>query len=264
MGDKASFIKKEIERAAREAALACHLPLKLSELREFGRIGSSKAFAEGKHKSLGLPFDRYVASCIFRETFTGAKNMNENQDKRDSPSQERITEALRTFSAKEWQDLINDSGSGDLDPLREHLDARAEALARELGREKYLSIYGAALSRWAALWERPWMGGIEISAPVRAALLWRRYRELNAARAPRPEDAHAAIARTLSHDGVTWTARRVKLMLDRMREDAQMKAFIDRDGLEPNLEGDAHGRLLYWTKGLNALRQHHRRQGSAE
>jgi hypothetical protein len=234
--------------------------LKLSELREFGQSGFLKAFAEGKHEALGLPFDLYVASCIRRETFTGAENMCGQQNMDDSPSQENIAEALRTFSAKEWQIFINEFGSGDLDPLREHLDAHAEALARELGREKYLSIYGAALSRWAALLQHPRLRGIEISAPVQAALLWRRYRELNAARAPRPEDAHAAIARTLTHAGDTWTARRVKLMLDRMREDEQMKAFIDRDGPEPDLEGDVHGRLLYWAKGRYALRRHQRRK----
>lgn len=212
---------------------------------------------------MGLTFDGYAVSCIRKETLTGAKRMR-NQEvaagRGAPPCKEDIAEALRTFPSKIWEAFLKDFSSNDLDALREYLDAHRDMLARELGQEKYLSIYGAALSRWAALLEPSATQGIEISAPVQTALLWRRYRELNAARAPRPEDAHAAIARTLTHAGDTWTARRVKLMLDRMRENEQMKAFIDRDGPEPDLEGDMHGKLLYWAKGRYALRRHQRRK----
>ena len=108
-----SIPKKEqlegwIEDAARGVAFDLGLPWKLRELREHGLRGVDKALRAGRKS--GLSFPQQIQRHITEEVRKGGKSMRAQEQAQGGEWQlrtdERIKDALKTFSVEEWKDLI--------------------------------------------------------------------------------------------------------------------------------------------------------------
>jgi hypothetical protein len=140
-----------IEDAARRVACDLRLPWKLHELREHGRRGVDKAFREPGRGS-GLSFPQQIQRHISEEVRKGGKSMRDQEyaqgGKRELPTDERIKDALETFSVEDWRGLIAEFGREDLDPLRDYLDANRDELeGRPNWKKKYEGVLVKAIKR---------------------------------------------------------------------------------------------------------------------
>ena len=240
-------LRQRIESAAIQVAIEFRIPWRLSELRERGRHGVSRARAVCDER-LGLPFPQFAWRYICDTTRRGGELMRVEEDtesaKRTPPSEGCIRDALETLSKKQWIPLIAEFGREDLDLLRGYLDANRGELERKPDWEKkYKSILARAIERNIVLiLSLPNLQVTDITGPMWAAT-WHQHSRAKALEgAPRPSKRRSwmemaskrAIAEALSQQGRTVDRRDVGKWVEHIK-------------LEPfeEFDGDAYE---YWLK----------------
>jgi hypothetical protein len=136
-----------VDDAARKEALELEpqLPWGLKELREYGRRGAAEALKRDAKWS-GLSFPQHMRLHIKREVKKGGKAISESGKKLPA-SDERIEDALRTFSVKQWKHLIGEFGYEDASKLGFYLYAHRGVLEKSLEKENVGRIEAYARKR---------------------------------------------------------------------------------------------------------------------
>jgi len=171
-----------IRHVARQYAYDFCLPWKLGELRELGKRGILNAAMERRDTELGLPLERYVEGCIYREIRTAAEAIRKRKMASiDSlPPGETVGEAYETFSKVEWERLIVRCTKEDLKALLSYLKTNEEELTQnpEDAWPKYSRVDTAAAkcSMILRFFQGEWVP-TPISDPVWAAVWLQRSRK---------------------------------------------------------------------------------------
>ncbi len=141
---------EEIARAIRESALQHSLPWRLDELRKAGERGVLWAAAKKYDPTLGYSFQRqawkWIAGEVWHEAVRLAAEAQGAEESAPVPNA-ATRRALETFSAPEWEGLIEGFEAGDLKILRTYLDANREPLTAWLGKAKFYKILDKEATR---------------------------------------------------------------------------------------------------------------------
>jgi hypothetical protein len=220
-----------IEDAARRVAFDLGLPWKLRELREHGRRGVANAL-NGPSRGSGLPFPQQIQRHITEEVRKGGKSMRAQAQaqggKRQLPTDERIKDALKTFSVEEWKDFIAEFEYKEVRKLGSFLKAHREEHEHAPERKKYVSVDIFARERRMVLQlSHPKAKLIAITDPFWDAHWQEKSRARNLEGAPRPSERRSwsemaserAIAEALSEPGYTVTPYQVKKWRERMEQE---------------------------------------------
>ncbi len=179
-----------IEAAARKVAHRLRLPWGLERLREHGRRGVIEASEHDARRS-GLSPLQHTNLRINRATQKGGEAMQVGGQ--PPPSDERIEDALRTFSVEEWKQLIAEFEVEDLKALRSYLDANWEDLELRpylvgpgvTGKHERIEAF-ARTRGWILALRHPKANLVDVSGPFWAAKWDRLSRAKNLGGAPRP------------------------------------------------------------------------------
>jgi hypothetical protein len=244
-----------IEDAARRVAVDLGLPWKLRELREHGLRDVDKALRSGQKS--GLSFPQQIQRHINEEVRKGGKSMR-GQEKAQGgkwrlPANERIKDALKTFSVEEWKGLIAEFGYKEARKLGSYLKAHREEHEYSPERKKYVSVDVFARERRMVLeLSHPKAKLIGITDPYWDAHWQEKSRAKNQEGAPRPSERRSwsemaserAIAEALSEPGYTVTPYQVKKWRERMEQEPfeEFDGDID-DYLLKMRDPDAYERL---------------------
>jgi hypothetical protein len=226
-----------IEDAARRVAVDLGLPWKLRELREHGLRGVDKALRSGRKS--GLSFPQQIQRHINEEVRKGGKSMR-GQEKAQGgkwrlPANERIKDALNTFSVEEWKGLIAVFGYKEARKLGSYLKAHREEHEYSPARKKYVSVDIFARERRMVLQlNKSKAKLIGITDPFWDVHWQEKSRARNLEGAPRPSERRSwsemtserAIAEALSGPGYTVTPYQVKKWRERM----EREPFEEFDG----------------------------------
>lgn len=223
-------LARRVEVAAKEIAVQFRLWWRLSDLRMHGWNGVREA--KTKHdERLSTPFPRFALRYINEETRRGAdKIMRTQKDtkpaNRTPPSEERIRDALETFSILEWVPLIAEFGREDLDLLSHYLLTNRGELERSPDWEKkYKGLTAHAIQRNIdLLLSHPNLRVTNVTGPMWAEV-WRQYsRAKNLEGAPRPSKRRSwmemasarGVAEALSQHGHKVDRRKVEKWFERI------------------------------------------------
>jgi hypothetical protein len=263
-------IAKEIEdyKAAQVRSVAgqLRLPFELKELRGHAERSVEKARETYDGKSGHVTWLQHVKRHIYTAVIDGGNEEKAKTGTRPAPKDERIREALETFSDPQtnpknwewnWKHLLEECEYEEVRALENYLDAKRDELERSLGNKALEHIEVCARNRrFVLMLGKEGVKCIDISALYWAAVFWRRAREENVSGVkPDPQHSHTVpergryrrIAEALSQHGEKVTDKKVKTWLDRMREHPEIKDWLDRWGPEPAIEfeGGLNGFLLY-------------------
>ena len=200
----------------------------LRELREHGQRGVGKALREPAPES-GSLFSQQIRRHISEEVRRGGKSMRGQEEaqggKRPLPTDERIKEALETFTVEEWKGLIAEFGYKEAQKLGSYLKTHREEHEHSPERKKYESIDVFARERRMVLkLSHPKAKLIGMTDPFWDVLWQEESRAKNLEGAPRPSEPRSwpemvserAIAEALSKPGYTVTPYQVKKWRERM------------------------------------------------
>jgi hypothetical protein len=250
-----------LDDAARKAALKFDLPWDLALLRQQGEQGIQEAFAR-RRENPGVSPEQFASKYVRKQVTAEGKIIRVQRDalgeKYPQPSDQRIAEALETFSAQEWRGFIDGFGRSDLDALRMHLDANKGDLLQTPDHTKYRRILEAAVTRsmimhlsWAAKKRRKFVSYLDAFY----AVYWRESaRRENRRGVTRPRGTRLmetvsleSIAKALSRGGHRITPKQVAGMFRRWKE-TPLESF----------EGDPSD---YWLIITDALAYNRYRRG---
>lgn len=241
--------KPGIWQAAKEGAHEHRIPWRLDELRRAALRGVQAMLDEGRYDArLGPSFEQqawrwmkqqvYRKGCGFRQS--------ELSGEAPEPSDAQIREALETFSAEEWGELVEGFARRDVDILHRYLQSNLDRAAHILGAEKVRAVFNATSTQGLILGlDRLVQSGYKTvtpTDPMWAALFWRRARDASLRHEPRskmrttPESgSYSGIAASLSLQGRKVHGVQVKRWLDRLREYPEWRDFLDRRGPKPEV-----------------------------
>lgn len=223
----------QLKAAAQQEAYEFRIPWELSRLRKDGERGVLEALKAQKERAIGLPFPQAASGEIKKATRAAAERLRarrNNGEEAPPPTEEDVREALETFSKQEWRDLIAEFEEQDLTPLRSYLDAHTEEVGNQLGRTKFLAVFGSAVSRSiflrARLLSRLGARMIPVTYPMWAATWAQNSRQRKMEGVPRPSRrrsweemaSYRGIAEALSRDGQEVTDKQVKVYFERMEQ----------------------------------------------
>jgi hypothetical protein len=172
----------------------------------------------------------------------------------EEATSEQIEEALKTFSAEQWCELVDGLERRDLDVLVGYLqNNREEMFADAKWRRVHDMVAARGLGLTLSRLDRSGYKEVVVSDPMWAAIFWRRAREDNLRRRPGTEKRtraesgrYAAVAESLSEMGRKVHDRQIRRWLDRLREYPEWKDFLERQGPIPNELNPVD--LDFWSK----------------
>jgi hypothetical protein len=174
---------------ARDVAFELALPWRVEDL---WRVGEDHTTAKPPPGNLGLPASEADESTlqsirVHRHVEKAGKGMDRLRPDQSEPIDGQIRVALRTFTAGQWQDLIDRFDQGDIDVLLSYLEANKSPLQNWFGAETFFSIYSRAMQRHLMLrWSQPGMRFVYLTDALEAARIHKGARRRNIEKAPKP------------------------------------------------------------------------------
>ena len=232
MGSISNELKRcfpSIEEAAHKAACKYRLPWRLEDLKKAGLEGIQRAQKAGRYdEQMGLPFEQQADQWIREAVDSTGKQLQAAAHTEHWPerSNVQIRLALKTFSAEEWQDLIDGFELWDIDALRAYLDANEEPLKKWLGYSKFITIRGREGIRGLILFLSQPLQMTSLTDAMWAAHIRNDARRRNITGESRPSVKRSwgevgglnNIAESLSQQGHKVTPYQVKKILERLEQ----------------------------------------------
>ena len=180
-------IANEIEdhKAAqvRKAAFELQLPFALKELWWHAKQGEDQArkmYSATYSAKSGVEWPQHAKRCIYKAVAAGASEEEAKSGTRLPPEDERVREALETFTQPaEWKHLLKGCGYEEVRAFRSFLVANKGELEQGLEPDRYKGIYLCAFEHGLVLRLRGKVEVVDLWAPLRALRLWKENRELN-------------------------------------------------------------------------------------
>lgn len=249
-----------IEDIARQTALRFVLPWHMADLKEAGL----RAAREASYKydaATGTPFEKQMRPRIRKAADQKGEGLQASAiaGQLPEPSNDQAREALKTFSAQEWRELIGKFEQRDIDTLRPYLDANKEPLIQWLGQSEFNAIFCQVVERGLILFLRRPVRMTTITDAMWAAHIYEEATQHNIAGTPRPSVKRSwsevkglnNIAESLNSRGGKVTPYKVKQMLERM-ECRPFEEFV----------GDYHD-YFFWATDPKAFKHHLRLRETA-